>query len=52
MQFTYPRAIQLVKDGLIDLHSIISERYSLSEYDLAFQAASERRGLKTIIKPH
>jgi L-iditol 2-dehydrogenase len=50
MQFTYPRAIQLVEDGLIDLRSLVSARFPLSEFGSAFQAAKERQGLKTIIK--
>jgi threonine dehydrogenase-like Zn-dependent dehydrogenase len=50
MRFTYPRAIQLVEDGLVDLLSLITQRFSLSEYELAFQAANERQGLKTVIK--
>jgi L-iditol 2-dehydrogenase len=49
MRFTYPRAIQLVEDGLIDLRSLVSQRFQLSEYKLAFEAAKIRQGLKTII---
>jgi len=49
MRFTYPSAIRLVEDGLIDVHSLVTQRYPLSESDLAFQAANKRQGLKTII---
>jgi L-iditol 2-dehydrogenase len=49
MKFTYPRAIQLVQESLIDLRSMVSQHFPLSEYKLAFQAAKARQGLKTII---
>jgi len=49
MIYTYPRAIQLVTDGLIDLRTIVSQRYPLSDFEEAFNAAKERQGLKTII---
>ena len=50
MKFTYPRAIQLVEDGLIDVRSLITHRYPLSEYEQAFQVAGRREGLKVIVK--
>jgi L-iditol 2-dehydrogenase len=50
MRFTYPRAVQLVEDSLIDVRSLVTQRYPLSEFDLAFQAANKRQGLKTVIK--
>lgn len=49
MKFTYPRAIQLVKDGLVDLRSLVTHRYPLAEFEQAFQAARRREGLKVII---
>jgi L-iditol 2-dehydrogenase len=49
MRFTYPRAIQLVQDRSIDLRSLVSQRFPLSEYELAFQVAKVRQGVKTII---
>jgi L-iditol 2-dehydrogenase len=51
MKFTYPRAIQLVEDGLIDVRSLVTHRYPLSEYELAFQVAGRREGLKVVILP-
>jgi L-iditol 2-dehydrogenase len=51
MKFTYPRAIQLVDEGLVDVRSIISYRYPLTEYEQAFQVASRREGLKVVIQP-
>ncbi len=49
MKFTYPRAIQLVEDGLIDVRSLITHRYPLSEYEQAFQVARRREGIKVVI---
>ena len=49
MKFTYPRAIQLVEDGLIDVGSLVTHRYPLSDYEKAFQAASRRDGIKVVI---
>ena len=49
MRFTYRRAIQLVDAGLIDVQSLVSERFPLPDYEMAFLTANERRGLKTIV---
>ena len=51
MKYTYPRAIQLVEDGLVDLRSLVTHRYQLSEYERAFQEAGRREGLKVMITP-
>ncbi len=51
MKYTYPRAIQLVEDGLIDLLPLVTHRYPLSEYEQAFMTASQRDGLKVLILP-
>jgi L-iditol 2-dehydrogenase len=51
MKFTYPRAMQLVEDGLIDVRSLVTHRYPLSEYEQAFQVAGRREGLKVVIAP-
>jgi L-iditol 2-dehydrogenase len=52
MRYTYPRAIQLVQDGHVDLQSLVTARYPLVAYEEAFQAAHARRGLKTVINIH
>jgi L-iditol 2-dehydrogenase len=39
MKHTYPRAIRLVEEGLIDLESLISHRFSLADGVQAFKAA-------------
>ena len=49
MKFTYPRAIQLVEDGVIDVRSLITHRYPLTEYEQAFRVAGQREGIKVVI---
>jgi L-iditol 2-dehydrogenase len=51
MKFTYPRAIQLVADGSVDVRSLITHRFKLSEYEQAFQVARRREGIKVLIQP-
>jgi L-iditol 2-dehydrogenase len=46
-----PRAIRLVEAGRVELASLVSERHGLSEWEDAFEALLERRGLKTIVEP-
>jgi L-iditol 2-dehydrogenase len=49
MIYTYPRAIQLVTGGFIDLGRLVSKRFPLPDFKQAFKAANERQGLKTLI---
>jgi L-iditol 2-dehydrogenase len=51
MKFTYPRAIQLVEDGLVDLSSLVTHRFPLTDFELAFETANRRDGLKVIVNP-
>lgn len=51
MKHTYHRAIRLVERGLVDVRSIVTHQYSLDEYEEAFRVASERQGLKIVIRP-
>jgi L-iditol 2-dehydrogenase len=51
MKYTYPRAIQLVENGLIDLRSLVTHRFALPEYERAFKVAGQREGLKVLILP-
>jgi len=51
MKHTYPRAIQLVENGLVDVRSLVTHRFSLAEYEQAFSTARKREGLKVMILP-
>jgi L-iditol 2-dehydrogenase len=49
MKHTYPRAIELVAKGLVDVRSIVTHRFPLEKTREAFQVAERREGLKIII---
>lgn len=49
MKHTYPRAIELVSKGLVDVRSIVTHRFPLEQTLEAFQTAERREGLKIII---
>ena len=49
MKFTYPRAIQLVENGLVDVRSLVSFHFPLEQAQQAFMVAQQREGLKIII---
>ena len=51
MKFTYPRAIRLVEQGLVDVRSLVTHRFPLSGAEHAFRIAQARQGLKVIIEP-
>jgi L-iditol 2-dehydrogenase len=51
MKHTYPRAIRLVQQGLIDVRSLVTHRFPIDEFDQAFASALKREGLKVIINP-
>lgn len=50
MKHTYPRAIDLVAKGLVDVRSIVTHRFPLERTTEAFQAAARREGLKVVIE--
>lgn len=50
MKHTYPRAIELVSKGLVDLRSLVTHRFPLERAAQAFQLAQRREGLKIIIE--
>jgi L-iditol 2-dehydrogenase len=50
MKHTYPRAIELVAQGLVDLRSIVTHRFPLEQAREAFRVAERREGLKIIIE--
>ena len=49
MKFTYPRAIQLVESGQVDVRSLVSLHFPLEQAQPAFTLAQQREGLKIII---
>jgi L-iditol 2-dehydrogenase len=51
MKHSYPRSIQLVASGRIELRSLVTHRFPLVEFQKAFAAAQKREGLKIIIEP-
>ncbi|HEX9333357.1 MAG TPA: alcohol dehydrogenase catalytic domain-containing protein [Anaerolineales bacterium] len=50
MKHTYPRAIDLVSKGLVDVRSLVTHRFPLDQAVEAFRAAARREGLKVIIE--
>lgn len=50
MKHTYPRAIELVSKGLVDVRSLVTHRFPLAEAREAFHVAQRREGLKIIIE--
>ena len=50
MRHTYPRAIELVSKGLVDVRSLVTHRFPLEEAHEAFRLADRREGLKVIIE--
>ncbi|QGH69606.1 zinc-binding dehydrogenase [Pseudactinotalea sp. HY158] len=51
MKEMYPRAIDLVATGRVDVRSIVSEQAPLAAADRAFIRATNRSGLKVVIDP-
>jgi L-iditol 2-dehydrogenase len=51
MKLTYPRAIQLVESGKVNVRSLVTHTYTLDHAVDAFAAAARRDGLKIIITP-
>jgi L-iditol 2-dehydrogenase len=50
MKYTYPRAIELVSKGLVDVRSIVTHRFSLDQAEEAYRVAERREGLKVILE--
>jgi L-iditol 2-dehydrogenase len=50
MKHTYPRAIELVSKGLIDVRSLVTHRFPLEQASEAFHVAERREGLKIMIE--
>jgi len=52
MKHTYPRAIQLVQTGAVDVRSLVTHRFALSDFGRAFEVAVKREGIKVMIEPN
>jgi len=50
MKHTYPRAIELVSKGLVDVRSLVTHRFSIERAAEAFEIARRREGLKVMIE--
>lgn len=50
MQEVYPRAVDLVERGVVDVASLVTGRFGLEQVDDAFVAAAARTGLKTVVE--
>ena len=50
MKHTYPRAIELVSKGWVDVRSLVTHRFPLEQASEAFRLAERREGLKVIIE--
>ncbi len=50
MKHTYPRAIEMVSRGMVDVHSLVTHRFPLEKAAEAFAVAERREGLKIIIE--
>ncbi len=50
MKNTYPRAIELVSKGLVDVRSLVTHKFPLERASEAFAVAERREGLKVIVE--
>jgi L-iditol 2-dehydrogenase len=51
MKEVYPRAIDLARSGRVDVRSVVSASFELSQVDKAFKVAASRSGLKVVVTP-
>lgn len=49
MKLTYPRAIALVSQGMVEARSLITHRFTIDQGTAAFEAAEARAGIKIVI---
>ena len=51
MKLTYPRSIQLVESGKVNLHDLVTHTFPFEQSVAAFAVAARRDGLKVLITP-
>lgn len=49
MNDVYPRAVDLVQRGVVDVSSLVTDRFALEDVEQAFVAASGRVGIKVVV---
>jgi L-iditol 2-dehydrogenase len=49
MKHTYPRAVQLVRSGQVDVRSLVTHHFPLAEIAQAYACAQRREGIKVIV---
>lgn len=49
MKHTYPRTIELVRRGQVDMRALISHTFPFEQADQAFRSAQSREGLKVVV---
>ncbi len=49
MKQTYPTAVRLVSQGLVDLKPLITHEFAPEDYNQAFETAAKREGIKVFI---
>jgi threonine dehydrogenase-like Zn-dependent dehydrogenase len=49
--YCYPKTIQAIADGSVDVESLISEEFPLGDFDAAMEAARDGSHLKTLVVP-
>jgi L-iditol 2-dehydrogenase len=52
MNDAYPRAIEMVSRGLVDVATLVTERFPLDRTAEALAAAGSRRGIKVVVEPN
>ncbi len=49
MKHTYPRALRLVTEGRVDVHSLVTHHFPLAEAERAYGCAEKREGIKVVV---
>lgn len=49
---TWKRAVDLISRGVFDLDSLLTNRYSLENWDVAFKKLRQKKDVKAFIHPN